>query len=398
MDFKNKIIVLFFFLIITGLTTAQAQLYRVSLLTCSPGEDLYSAFGHSAIRVLDLSTGEDLVFNYGTFDFDTPYFLVKFARRTLDYQLSVSSYARFVQHYAAEGRAVSEQILATSQRQNELLVEFLQVNYLPDRRSYRYDFFYDNCATRIRDAIELALGDQLIWNDPQPSPEPQTFRDLIDEYILANVWADFGIDLALGAVIDQEASPYHAQFLPDYMEAAFARAEIQGDGPTRPLVKETRTILERGPVEASGLTLFNPYLLLWLLAIAFGVMTYLGFKRKRLFLGMDIALFSVLGVLGVVMFLLWFATDHSATKWNWNLLWAFPGHLVLARALAAKTLKPWVRHYLLAALILADAAVVFWILGWQSFHPSLVPLFLVLILRSNYLYYNLGRFKSFAKK
>nr|HAD51250.1 hypothetical protein [Algoriphagus sp.] len=114
---------------------------------------------------------------------------------------------------------------------------------------------------------------------------------------------------------------------------------------------------------------------------------------KKLFIGFDIALFSILGILGIVIFLLWFATDHSATKWNWNILWAFPGHLFLAIALFSKNLKLWVRKYLLAALILADAAVVFWILGWQSFHPSLIPILLVIILRTNYLYYNISKYK-----
>ena len=398
MDFKNKILGVFFFLTIIGLAPVSAQQLEISLLTCAPGADLYSAFGHSAIRVREQDTGRDLVFNYGTFDFDTPFFLVKFARRTLDYQLSITTYERFVRAYAAEERNMSEQVLALNPQQAQAMKDFLDINYLPDQRSYRYDFFYDNCATRIRDVLGSILGEQLIWNDPDPAGDERTFRDLIDEYILSNVWADFGIDLALGAVIDVEASPYDAQFLPDYMAAAFARAEIQGDGPTRALVKETRTILPFPPVESSGWGPFNPYLLLWLLAIVSGVMTYLGFKRKRLYIGMDIALFGILGILGIVMFLLWFATDHVATKWNWNLLWAFPGHLILAKGLLAKSLKPWVRKYLLFALIMADAAVVFWILGWQSFHPSLVPLLLVIILRSNYLYYNVDRIKAFAKK
>jgi hypothetical protein len=103
-----------------------------------------------------------------------------------------------------------------------------------------------------------------------------------------------------------------------------------------------------------------------------------------------------LGILGIVIFLLWFATEHSATQWNWNILWAFPGHLILAFTLLRKKLKPWVRHYLLAALILADAAVVFWILGFQSFHPSLIPILLVVILRTNYLYYNVDKYKAIS--
>ncbi len=392
---KNKVLVGLFLFLFLGVNISKAQVFRISLLTCDPGSELYSAFGHSAIRVLDMSSGRDMVFNYGTFDFDTPFFLYKFARRTLDYQLSVTTYANFIQAYANEKRSVKEQALSLSLKQNLALIEFLEVNMLPDRRSYRYDFFYDNCATRIRDAIELAVGRELDWNEPEEVEEPKTFRNLIDEYILSNVWADFGIDLALGAVIDVEASPFDAQFLPDYMAESFARAEIVAeDGVRRPLVKDTREILTFPPAQPASWGLFNPYVLLWLIAILFGVITYLGFKRKRLYIGYDVGLFGVLGILGVVIFLLWFGTEHIATKSNWNLLWAFPGHLILALTLLKKDLKPWVRKYLLFALIMADAAVVFWILGWQSFHPSLVPLFLVIILRTNYLYYNIGKLKS----
>ncbi len=398
MKLKNKGILLFFSLFVFFVSTAHAQVYRVSLLTCEPGDELYSAFGHSAIRIMDLGTGRDMVFNYGTFDFDTPFFLYKFARRTLDYKLDVTTYARFIQVYSAEGRAISEQVLDISPPQARSLVEFLDVNLLPDRRFYRYDFFFDNCATRIRDAIELTLGDELVWKEPETEAEPKTFRNLIDECILTSVWADFGIDLALGAVIDEEASSYDAQFLPDYMQAAFARAEIHGKDRKgiRPLVSETRVILDFPPAQQKSWGLFNPYVLLWLLAILFAVITYLGFKRKRLYLGFDIALFSILGILGIVIFLLWFATDHIATKMNWNILWAFPGHLILAFALLSKNLKSWIRKYLLFALIAADAAVVFWIFGWQSFHPSIVPLLLVIILRTNYLYYNIGKHKVLA--
>lgn len=397
MDFKKKSLGLLFFLIILAISPVQAQVYRVSLLTCDPGEDLYSAFGHSAIRVTDTRSGRDMVFNYGTFDFDTPNFYLKFTQGKLDYQLSVTTYARFIQEYDRNKRDVREQVLNTSQEQNRRLVEFLEINYLPERRGYRYDFFFDNCATRIRDALELALNDKLIWNDPNPKPEPKTFRNLVDEYVYPLPWADFGIDLALGSVIDAEASSYEKQFLPDYLEAAFARAEIQGDGPTRALVKESTTILSYPDTGDKGMEAFNPYLILWAVAIIFTIVTFWGFKKKRLFIGFDIALFGVLGLLGVVVFLLWFFTDHTATKWNWNLLWAFPAHLLLVKGLLAKKVAPWVKKYLLFALIMADAVVVFWILGWQSFHPSLVPLLLVLILRTNYLYYNVERLKAWRQ-
>lgn len=372
-----------------------AQEYRISLLTCDPGDELYSAFGHNAVRVVDQNTGRDLVFNYGTFDFDTPNFYLKFARGKLDYMLSVSTYEQFLLHYQYLQRSVREQVLDLSPEQTLRAVEFLHENYEPQNRFYRYDFFFDNCATRIRDMMEMVLGDQLQWGESKEAPE-KTFRNLIDEYVYSMPWADFGIDLALGSVIDQEASEREQQFLPDYLENAFANATIVGDGPSRPLVKSSATVLQIGAPPTTG-SLFNPYFLFWAIAIAGIILTLVGHKKGRLYIGWDIAVFGILGVIGFIIVFLWFFTDHSATAYNWNLLWAFPLHLLLVIGLNQPYPDEWVKKYLFFALILADAAVVFWILGWQSFHPSVVPLLLLLILRSNYLYYNLERLKTLKR-
>lgn len=374
---------------------AVAQDYQVSLLTCDPGDELYSAFGHNAVRVLDRDTGRDIVFNYGTFDFDTPNFYLKFARGKLDYMLSVSTYEQFIFHYQYLQRSVREQVLDLSPEQTLRAVQFLQTNYEPENRFYRYDFFFDNCATRIRDMVEMVLGDQLQWGET-PEAAEKTFRNLVDEYVYRMPWADFGIDLALGSVIDRETTEREQQFLPDYMEAAFANAVIVGDGPSRPLVRSASTVLEITPPPSAG-SLFNPYLLLWVIAIAGIALTYIGHKRKQLYIGWDLVMFGVLGLVGLVIVFLWFFTDHSATVYNWNILWAFPAHLLLVYGLMQKEPGHWVRKYLFFALLMADAAVVFWILGWQSFHPSILPLLLLIILRTNYLYYNLDRLKSLQR-
>jgi len=392
---KNLFFYLFFgsLFIALGVTNSFAQQYRISLLTCDPGEEIYSSFGHSGIRVLDQETGRDRVYNYGTFDFRAPNFVLNFAGGRLDYFLSVSTYERFIAEYDYFKRSVREQELDLNQEQKIALVEFLEINYLPENRNYRYDFFYDNCATRIRDVMEKILGDNLIWKDEEQESVGKTFRQLIDEKVFYMPWSDLGIDLALGSRLDRDATPREEQFLPEYMEYAFGRAEIQKDGPTRPLVKSERVILDFTAKKGS-LGLLNPYLLFWIVAIIFTAITFIGFKRKKLFIGFDLVFFGILGILGLVMTALWVGSDIPSTKWNWNVLWAFPGHLLLIPGLLSKSLKPWLRKYLLFALILADAAVVFWILGWQSFHPSLIPLMLVIILRTNYLYYNISRYKT----
>ncbi|MCC5937362.1 MAG: DUF4105 domain-containing protein [Lunatimonas sp.] len=372
-----------------GALEATAQDYQISLITCDPGDELYSTFGHSAIRVLDKTSGTDLVYNYGTFDFNTPFFYVKFSRRTLDYQLALTTFEQFLYEYNYFKRSVREQVLDLSPRQTAEILQFLRINYQPENRKYRYDFFFDNCATRIRDMMESVLGNNLEWNEPEAG-ERKSFRQLIDEYVYPLPWSDLGIDLALGAVIDREAREHEKLFLPDYLEAAVARADVVGDGPRRSLVKETHVIYDF-PDREIAFSLLNPYIILWVVAIFIAVITFLGFKRKKLYASIDIVLFGALGILGIVIVYLWFFTEHSQTKMNWNLLWAFPFHLLVAFMLTRRKNPSWLKKYLLFALIIADLGLILWLVGVQSFHPSVLPLLLATILRSNFLYYHLDK-------
>ncbi|NHE57053.1 Lnb N-terminal periplasmic domain-containing protein [Cyclobacterium plantarum] len=384
------------FLLLVSAIPSQAQQYKISLITCDPGDELYSTFGHSAIRIRELDSGQDLVFNYGTFDFNTPFFYVKFVRRTLDYQLSLTTTEQFLYEYNYFKRNVREQELNLSNNQAKAIVAFLQENYRPENRKYRYDFFFDNCSTRIREMMETVLGSSLKWNLKAEGPE-KSFRNLIDEYVYPLPWSDLGIDLALGAVIDRKADETEKMFLPDYLEAAFESASIIGDGPERPLVSQNNTVYEFPEDGSQNWSVFNPYMVFWALAIATVLLTFLGFKRKRLYLGFDIGLFTVLGLLGLLLVFLWFFTEHSQTKNNWNIFWAFPLHLYLALKLALNSQQALVRKLLLGAMILADLALVIWILNFQSFHPSILPLLLIIIIRTNFLYYNLNIFNRLGK-
>lgn len=394
---KRLYLGIFLFLAFFTTVPTSAATYKISLLTCDPGDELYSTFGHSAIRVVALESGQDLVFNYGTFDFNTPLFYIKFIRRTLDYQLSLTTTDNFLREYNYFKRNVREQELNLSPEQSQAIVAFLQNNYRPENRKYRYDFFFDNCATRITDMLESVLGQSLKWNFPTESDE-KTFRNLIDEYVYPLPWSDLGIDLALGAVIDRKATEAEKAFLPDYLEASFGRATIIGDGPERPLVSRTNTIYDFPEPVSNKVNLFNPYVVFWVLAILVGILTFIGFKKKRLFKGFDISLFTILGLLGVLLVFLWFFTAHSQTKNNWNLFWSFPGHLYISYLLIKNPNKAILKKLLLAAMILADLALVVWLLGFQSFHPSILPILLIVILRTNFLYYNLDRFNYISKR
>lgn len=383
---KYKLGFLLILLTFVGLIPAKAQFWEVSLLTADPGMELYSSFGHSAIRMRELGPeGRDMVFNFGTFDFDTPNFYGKFATGKLNYMLSVATYDRFIVEYDYYKRGLREQVLDLNQEQKDFLLQHLDAHYDPLRRFYKYDFFYNNCATKIRDAFDIAMGEQLVWSDS--IAKEKTFRNLIDEFVLPLPWADFGIDLALGAVIDRPATELEKQFLPTYMEQAFSKATIVENGVSRPLVKQSRVLLEY-PKEATQQSLLNPSVVFWLLAVVFAALTLYGFKKGKLMIGLDIAFFGILGILGLVVAFLWFFTDHSATLWNWNILWAFPGHLVLVWGLVARPNAPWISSYLLFVMGATVVVLLLWIVGVQSFYPALIPILLLLLLRANFLFYN----------
>jgi hypothetical protein len=337
------------------------------------------------MREMGPDGGRDLVFNFGTFDFDTPNFYGKFATGKLNYMLSVVPYDRFIVEYDYYKRGLREQVLDLNQEQKDFLLQHLDAQYAPERRFYKYDFFYNNCATKIRDAFDISMGKQLVWSDSVG--EEKTFRNLIDEFVLPLPWADFGIDLALGAVIDRPATELEKQFLPTYMEQAFANATIVENGVSRPLVRESRVLLEY-PKENVQQSLLNPSMVFWLLTLVFAALTLYGFKKGKLMKGLDVALFGTVGILGIVVAFLWFFTDHSATAWNWNILWAFPGHLVLVWGLVARPNATWISSYLLFVMGATVMTLLFWIFGLQSFSPALIPILLLLLLRSNFLFYN----------
>lgn len=384
---KYKLGFLLILLTFISLSTAKAQFWEVSLLTADPGTELYSSFGHSAIRLREIGpNGRDVVFNFGTFDFDTPNFYGKFATGKLNYMLDTTSYYRFIIEYDYFKRGLREQVLDLNQEQKDFLLQHLDAQYAPERRFYKYDFFYNNCATKIRDAFDVSIGDQLVWND-SISTEEKTFRNLLDEFLIPLPWADFGIDLALGAVIDRPAKAREQQFLPTYMEQAFANATIVENGVSRPLVKQSRVVLEYPKVETQP-SLLNPFVVFWLLALIFAALTGYGFKKGKLMKVLDLALFGALGILGLVVAFLWFFTDHTATIWNWNLLWAFPGHLVLVWGLFFRPNAAWLSSYLLFVIGATVMVLLFWMFGIQSFSPALIPILLLILLRANFLFYN----------
>lgn len=379
-----KKIFLLVFLVFSLLGFSQEMLLsplaKVSLLTVGTGDELYSKFGHSAFRIQDPTLGIDSIYDYGGFDFDPPGFYVKFARGKLNYRMSGYKAEGFLKAYKKENRWVKEQTLNLSQAERNEIFAFLQNNYRKENRYYLYDFLFDNCATKIPEVLKNGLGDKLKF-DFTHIENPLTFRQLIHQSLDENAWATFGIDLALGSIIDRKATPSEHQFLPLYVAKQMPNTTINGEA----FVTKEELLVEEKPTKKGTLFILTPVFWLALLMISVLVITYFDHKKNRRSKALDFTLFFSTGAAGLLIFFLWFMTDHVFTKNNFNLIWAFPLNLILAFVLAkSKTVPAWVKKYLWFLLIGIAITGILWVVKVQIFSPLI--LFIVLALAIRYVF------------
>ncbi|CAM3365754.1 DUF4105 domain-containing protein [Rhodothermus bifroesti] len=370
-------------------TTAQAQPLqlsdsaRIALVTVLPGDALYAAFGHSALRVYDPVQNIDWLFNYGTFDFNDPWFLPRFVYGELNYFLSVSDYVRSVQFYReVEGRPIIAQWLHLTPAQRDTLFAFLLWNAQPENRTYRYDFLFDNCSTRIRDVLERTLGPALRFSHSAPQ---STFRELLDPYVADRPLLQLGFYLTLGARVDRPPTAREVMFLPLELMYAVDQATVRLDSGWAPLVAQTDTLFwPPGHQPLPRPTWPWPVALGWILFAASALATVQAYRHRWAYPSrLDALLFGVVGLVGLVLLLLWVATLHTVTAWNWNLLWAWPPHLWIGlRCRQQPSLTSWERHYVLLTAALTLPLALGWPFWPQDLHPALQPIALLLVLRS----------------
>jgi hypothetical protein len=389
---RKHIFFLSFFLL--GLTTfgqevALSPLSKISLLTVGTGQELAAKFGHSAIRVQDPTLGVDEVYGYGTYDFDDPNFYLNFTRGKLSYTISRIPFRYFKMAYEQEERWIKEQELDLDLQQRNNIVTFLENNLLPENKKYKYDFLFDNCATRIPMVFEKTLGPSFQF-DYDYLQERYTFRQLIRQNLNPNTWSNFGIDLALGAVIDRRATPYEHLFLPIYVYKQMRHTTL-GNGP---VVKKESVLLDIPEKADRPIFLLTPVFWLGLLLLLVAFMTYKDHQGRTRRKWLDVALFSLTGLAGILILFLWFLTDHEATKENYNALWAFAPNLIVAFFLTRQQLPQWMGPYMLLLMLLLGVTVVFWTIGLQSFSILLILPLLALAMRYLFLY----RFISHQKK
>jgi len=354
------------FLCLAAVSRAQDSCnVTISLLTCAPGGELYSLFGHTALRVQD-SNGNDDVYNYGTFEFG-PDFYPKFIRGKLLYALSVENFRDFIDLYQYEKRSVQEQVLLLSCVQKDSLLQALRTNALPQNRNYRYDFLFDNCTTRARDVTKNAAP--LVFRNILPANRP-SFRNLIHEYLDAGrqPWSKLGIDLLLGVKLDRRVTNTEAMFLPDYLLKGFDSARLDG----RPLVRAPETILK---VDASppANPVFTPLVCFSLLLILVLILQLRGSNKVQKGLQVfDFLFFFSIGLAGAVLLFMWFGTDHYVCRNNYNLLWALPTHLVVAFFVGSQ--RRWVSAYFKYVSMLMIVLILAWFFLPQQMNPGFLPL------------------------
>lgn len=342
---------------------------RISLITCGPGLDLYSGFGHSAIRVIDSTIPKDVVYNYGTFNFGDPDFYSKFTRGKLLYYLNRESFREFLYTYQVETRAVYEQVFELNYAQKINIIRFLDSNAQENAKYYKYDFLYDNCSTRI-----LAIFKHIFPAEFKPGTaivdKKKSFRDFTNYYLRNNHWTRFGINLLLGSPVDKKMTNEQAMFLPDYLMEGFREASLND----RSLVSQTIEIL---PERLDFTAVPNQArMTMWLIAL---VVLLLWLRRSDWMIYFDTFFFLLIGLLGSIMLFMWFGTDHQACGYNMNLLWALPTHLFFAFLLPRH--HRWVRPYARMAFYVLLVALVLNLWSAQQFVAELTPIILLLLWR-----------------
>ena len=352
---------------------------QISVITCAPYQgELYSAFGHSAIRVYDPVNQMDYAYNYGVFDFDQPNFYLNFTKGHLLYKLAVQPYPRFRDIYLYYGRWVHEQVIDLDHEQKQKMFDYLQWNARPENQNYRYDYFYNNCATKIRDVFKDVLKEKIAF-DGSFITTHYSIRDLTDLYLKGQPWGDLGIDICLGLPMDKKAIPYEYMFLPDYVEASFNHATLRRNGHDVPAVRET--IVSNPEIQEKVSPLFpSPWMVFGFVFMVIAAITWLDLRRKKLTRWLDFALLFITGAIGCLLFILWVATDHKAAANNFNLLWAMPLNLIAAFMLAGKA-DSVLKYYFGAMAALTLLLLLSWPLLPQALNVFLIPIILSLAVR-----------------
>ena len=347
---------------------------KISLLTCTPGEELYSTFGHSALRVIDSNSVTDHVYNFGTFNFDDAGFYLKFVRGHLRYYVNVEEFQDFKFGYIAENRGITEQDLNFTAAEKIIIHRALIENKKEENKFYMYDFFFDNCTTRLRDIL-------VKYHQPKPllpavMPTTYTFRNAIHQYLDGNnmLWSKFGIDILLGAPTDAVMTISQQQFLPENLMKAVdstKNTELISSSKNLYVLSESNT----------KKSFFTPLVLFASVLLVFVLLSL--FKNtitQNILKLLDSFLFFSVGLLGLLLVFMWVGTAHIMTKNNYNLLWAWPMHIIYAFFVHKSSRG--VKTYSMLLCIFLVLLLCSWFFLAQKMNNALLPLIVLMIWRA----------------
>lgn len=281
---------------------------KVSILTIGTAEQSYALYGHTAIRFNDIQNHVDIVYNYGSFDFNTEYFMLKFVKGDLQYFVTSSSYIDFEYNYQYENRSIYEQELNLTQAQKQNLFNEINSSLYSDERFYTYKFIDRNCTTMIIDKVNNILEEEVIKFQ---SPVQESYRSILFPYANNHFYQQLGINIIFGTKVDQKGKKL---FLPlDLMQQLKATA-VNG----KPLVNQTQTLFEARAESKPISYLDSIYSLILFLLIIIVV------NNRRL----TLTYFTILGLLGIFFCGIGLYSFHEEVLWNYNALLFNPFYLV----------------------------------------------------------------------
>ena len=347
---------------------------KISILTCDPGNEIYSLFGHSALRIKDTKNQIDMVVNWGLFEFSENQFEFgyDFAKGRLNYFMGLQSMTNFIYEYARSNRGVREQVLNLDEQEKLNLLSIISENYKPENRNYRYEFFYDNCSSRIRDLLVEVFKKKINFHKSTLA-DKNTFREIIHQYLKYNPWLELGIDLVLGKKIDVLVSNNNLMFLPEKVESILDKSQVENESEKKNIILTKSTIVNSNKQERTSENIVK-----YSWGIFFITLILLYLKQSHLIRVWSIMNLSVLGILGILLIFMWWGTDHQATKMNFNLLWASPLHFILIVNILKKKSGVFYYWFLVFSLIIIFSTVLFWFALIQDFNPFVKPLILQL--------------------
>lgn len=313
----KKVVILTTLLSIILFMPAHAQMVDsadVYIITCAPGTASYSIYGHTALRINIRGTTFDRVYNWGLFDFSTPNFTYRFAKGRLDYMLGANEYENFLSEYITERRAVWSQKLNLTNTEKERLFALIEENLQPENISYRYDFFFDNCATRVRDIIARAASDTVIFPEKERKQQ-KSFRQLVDPNQKVLPWLDLGADMLLGLQADKKATPSDEMFLPVHLMNNMLTSVIVHDKVQEPLTGPAEVVVDMPAPDAPGIKTLVPQIVFYLLLIVVLLVTFV-LGKPRLERVTDIVLYFIYSVIAILLLFTNFFSEHDALHFN----------------------------------------------------------------------------------